>query len=49
MAGIAIAKGILDLSANPSLQAQFRLQLAKEKMGNEAEVEKIYQLVAKGK
>lgn len=43
MAGIAIAKGILDLSANPSLQAQFRLQLAKEKMGNEEEVEKIYQ------
>lgn len=44
MDGIAIAKGILDLSANSFLQAQFRLQLAKEKMGNEEEVEKIYQL-----
>lgn len=49
MNGEAIAKGILDLYANSIQQDHFRLHLTQEKMGNESEVEKIYQLALQGK
>lgn len=48
MKGTAIAQGILELHSNPTLQNHFRAQLAQEKLGNEEEVEKIYQLAIYG-